>query len=335
MDELLPLVWLIFLGLSITFYVLLDGFSLGIGILFRFAKTDHDRDLMMASVAPVWDGNQTWLVGGGMALFMAFPKAFHLLLSALYLPLMIMVIALVFRGVAFEFRFKAEDKTWWDRAFIGGSTVAAFCQGLVLGTLVMGFDYDGQQLQVNALDFISPFSLMTGVAVVCAYGLLGACWLIIKTEQGLQQWARQAGQWLLVPVTLAVLAVSLWTPLAVPEIHERWFSWPNIALLSPIPIWTAAAMALLLYGLRRPQRWEPLPFFACIGMFLITLAGLAISLWPYIVPRVFSFQEVAAPNASLLFTLIGVLFIVPVILLYTAHSYYVFRGKVSLQDVYH
>lgn len=333
--EILPLIWAGFIALGISLYVMLDGFSLGVGILFPFAKAGNERDLMMASVAPVWDGNQTWLVGGGAALFTAFPKAFNLLLSALYLPLMCMLIALVFRGVAFEFRFKAKRKTFWNRAFAGGSTVAAFCQGLVLGTYVQGFEYADGRLIMGSLDFISPFSLLTGVAVVLAYALLASCWLIMKLEGDMQQKAYRWARRLLGPVVFMIGAVSVITPFIIPHIAELWFSWPNIILLSPIPIWTLCLSAALYLLLRRGDGHEVAPFACVIGLFVMTLIGLGVSMWPYVVPRVFTFWEVAAPDSSLLFVMVGVLLIVPVILAYTAHAYYVFRGKVDLASVYH
>ncbi|MGJ8669489.1 MAG: cytochrome d ubiquinol oxidase subunit II [Oceanococcus sp.] len=334
-SEILPLIWAGFIAMGISLYVLLDGFSLGVGILFPFAKPGEQRDLMMASVAPVWDGNQTWLVGGGAALFTAFPKAFNLLLSALYLPIMCMLIALVFRGVAFEFRFKAKRKHFWNRAFIGGSTVAAFSQGLILGTYVQGFEYADGRLLISALDFISPFSLLTAFAVVLAYALLAACWLIMKTEGEMQQiaygWARR-----LLPAVVAMIgAVSCITPYLVPEIAELWFAWPHLILLSPIPLWTLGLAGWLYYLLKREQGSDVGPFATVIALYLLTLFGLGLSLWPYVVPRVFTFWDVAAPTNSLLFVMVGVLLIVPVILLYTVHAYYVFRGKVDLQSVYH
>jgi cytochrome d ubiquinol oxidase subunit II len=338
--ELLPLIWAAILGLSVTLYVLLDGFSLGAGILFPFAKTEQRRDMIMASVAPVWDGNQTWLVGGGMALLTAFPKAFNLLLSTFYLPLSIMLLALVFRGVAFEFRFKAKQKTFWDRSFIGGSTVAAFCQGLVLGGYIQGFDLvthanGAESLALHAGSVFSPFAIATGIAVCLAYALLGACWLIVKTEGAEQAWARRAAKRLVPLIGVAVLMVSLWTPYVEAPIAERWFTMPNLLFLSPVPIWTVALFGTLLWSLRQEQRWDGLPFLSCIGLYLLTLVGLAISVWPWIVPRVFSIWDIAAPEPSLMFALVGVLFIVPVILVYTAHAYYVFRGKTDIHDVYH
>lgn len=338
--ELLPLVWAGVLGLSVTLYVLLDGFSLGAGILFPFAKTEQRRDMIMASVAPVWDGNQTWLVGGGMALLTAFPKAFNLLLSAFYLPLSIMLLALVFRGVAFEFRFKAKRKALWDRAFIGGSTTAAFCQGLVLGGYIQGFDLithsnGAEQLVLHAGSVFSPFAVCIGIAVCLAYALLGACWLVVKTEGPEQAWARRNGLRILPLIGGAVLLVSLWTPYVEPAIAERWFEMPNLLFLSPIPAWTAVLFGILWWSLKRPAQWDGLPFLSCIGLYLLTLAGLAISVFPWIVPRVFSIWDIAAPEPSLMFALVGVLFIVPVILVYTAHAYYVFRGKTDIHDVYH
>jgi cytochrome d ubiquinol oxidase subunit II len=335
MMDVLPLIWAAFLTSAIVFYVLLDGFSLGIGILFPFARTGHDRDLMMATIVPVWDGNQTWLVGGGMALLTAFPKAANLLATAFYLPLTIMVLALVFRGAGLEFRFKAKVTRLWSVAFVAGSIVAAFSQGMVLGTYVQGFEYDGTRLLGGVLAFISPFSLFTGLCVVLAYAMLGACWLIYKTEGELQQWAQAAARRLLPMVVAAVGLISLWSALAIPYVRDLWFGWPNIILLSPIPFWTLVLSAVLYRLLYKLPRQDFLPFLCCIGLYLMTLIGLGISLWPYVVPRTLTIWQVAAPDSSLLFAMVGVLLIVPVILVYTAHSYYVFRGKVSLRDVYH
>jgi cytochrome d ubiquinol oxidase subunit II len=338
----LPLIWGGIIIFGITMYVLLDGFSLGIGILFPFKTNADERDRMMGSVVPVWDGNQTWLVLGGTSLFAAFPEAFALLLSILYLPLIVMVIALVFRGVAFEFRFKAErDEVWrtiWDWSFIGGSITAAFCQGVVLGAYVLGFNIEGRRYVGGALDWLTPFSLMTGVAVVCGYALLGACWLLIKTEGDLQDWARRAALKLLIVMLVFVALVSLWTPLADSSIAQRWFNWPNLLYLSPVPLLTAAVAIALYNALRRlalRRGREHSPFLLCVALYLLTLAGLAISLWPYIVPRSLTIWQVASPPESQVFILVGVAIIIPIILLYTGHAYYVFRGKVSQEDVYH
>lgn len=333
--DILPVVWVLFMAASISLYVLLDGFTLGVGILFRFADKPQQRDTLMASVSPVWDGNQTWLVSGGMALFAAFPKAYNLLLSALYLPILIMVIALVFRGVAFEFRSTARNKTLWNAAFIGGSTLAAFCQGLILGTYVLGFDYDGTKLTHGAWDFISPFSVIVGISLVLDYALLGACWLILKTEGELKEWACRAALRLLPLVTLGVGIVCLWMPLAVPDIYKLWFSFPSAVLLSPVPLWSIVLIVVLYRLLKRRDGADALPFLCCIALYLLALVGLGVSLWPYVVPRALTFWEVASPTNSLLFTMLGVALIVPVILVYTVHAYWVFRGKVRLEDSYH
>ncbi len=333
----LPLIWAAIIAFGVTLYVLLDGFSLGTGILFPFVKGDAERDLMMGSVAPVWDGNQTWLVLGGVSLFAAFPAAFALLLSILYIPLIVMLIALVFRGVAFEFRFKAErGDIWrriWDLSFIGGSITAAFCQGVVLGAYVLGFDVQGGEYTGGSLDWLTPFSLATGVAVVCGYALLGACWLLIKTEGHLQTWARQAALRLLFVMLAFIALVSVWTPLANAAIAARWFTWPNLLLLSPVPVLTGAVAFGLFRALRKGREYTP--FLLCVALYLLTLSGLVVSLWPYIVPRSLTIWQVASPPESQVFVLVGVSIIVPIILLYTAHAYYVFRGKVSEEDMYH
>lgn len=333
----LPLIWAGIIALGVTMYVLLDGFSLGIGILFPFVQDDTDRDLMMGSVSPVWDGNQTWLVLGGTALFAAFPPAFALLLSVLYLPLIVMLIALVFRGVAFEFRFKAErgDKwrTIWDLSFIMGSMTAAFCQGLVLGAYVLGFDIRNSIHAGGAFAWLSPFSVATGIAVVCGYALLGACWLLIKTEGKLRDRARRVARKQLFVMLAFIALISIWTPLAEPEIAARWFSMPNFLYLSPIPVLTGVIALAFYRALHQHREW--VPFLLCIALYLLTLSGLAISLWPYIVPRSLTIWEVAAQPESQLFLLAGVAIIVPLVLIYTAHAYYVFRGKVGAEDMYH
>jgi cytochrome d ubiquinol oxidase subunit II len=270
-------------------------------------------------------------------LFAAFPEAFALLLGILYLPLIVMVIALVFRGVAFEFRFKAErDEIWrviWDVSFISGSVTAAFCQGLVLGAYVMGFRVQGREYVGGITDWLTPFSLMTGAAVVCGYALLGACWLLIKTEGHLQDWSRRTASRLLFVMLAFIALVSLWTPLADGAIAQRWFSWPNLLFLSPVPILTAI-VALRLYSALRAGS-ENAPFVLCVALYVLTLVGLAVSLWPYIVPRSLTIWQMASAPASQLFTVVGVAIIIPVVLLYTAHAYYVFRGKVSAEDMYH
>jgi len=329
--DLVPL-WTILLGLAVFYYVVFDGFDLGVGILHGFAP--GDRSLLMNSVAPVWDGNETWLVFGGLGLLAAFPLAFAIIIPAVYFPILIMLLALVFRGVAFEFRFKRPAvRRFWDRAFFGGSLIATFAQGIVLGTFIQGFKVDGRHFAGTSFDWVTPFALLTGVALVFGYGLLGAAWIVLKTEGDLQAWARRAGRLCLIAVLLAIFAVSIWTPLANADIARRWFTWPNIAFLSPVPIVTALIAFAEWYALGR--RHELIPFLGAVGLFLMSFIGIAISLWPMIVPFHYSLWEAASSASTQAFLLIGTLFLLPVILMYTAWSYWVFRGKVRADMGYH
>lgn len=334
MSPELTLIWAGILGFAVFMYVLMDGFDLGIGILFPLAPGESERDQMMDSVAPVWDGNETWLVLGGSGLFAAFPLAYGILLPALYLPLLLMLIALVFRGVAFEFRYKARTSRWiWNHAFFLGSLFATVAQGLVLGAFVQGLEVDGTRFVGGAFDWLSPFSLFCGLALVPGYGLLGACWLILKTEGSLQDWAYGAARMLLILVIAATAVVSLWTPFLNPAIGERWFSWPNIVLLSPVPLVTAALALALWRAIRRRRQVQP--FLMAMGLFLLAYAGLAISLWPHVVPPTVTLWEAASPPATQIFLLVGIAVLIPITLAYTAYSYYVFRGKVRPGEGYH
>jgi cytochrome bd ubiquinol oxidase subunit II len=331
--DLVPL-WTILLALAVFYYVVFDGFDLGVGMLYGLLRDDAARTTTMNSVAPVWDGNETWLVFGGLGLLTAFPLAFSIIIPAVYFPILMMLLALVFRGVAFEFRFKHTTlRRLWDGAFCGGSLVATFAQGIVLGTFIQGFKVEGRHFTGSSFDWVSPFPIAIGVALMLGYGLLGACWLILKTEGELQDWARRAAGICLVAVLVAIAAVSIWTPLARAEIAQRWFSWPNIALLSPVPIVTA----LIAFGeweaLRR--RHELTPFLGAVALFLMSFIGIAISLWPMIVPYHYTLWETASSPSTQAFLLIGTLFLLPVILMYTAWSYWVFRGKVSGTAGYH
>jgi cytochrome bd ubiquinol oxidase subunit II len=331
--DLVPL-WTILLALAVFYYVVFDGFDLGVGMLYGLLRDDAARTTTMNSVAPVWDGNETWLVFGGLGLLTAFPLAFSIIVPAVYFPILMMLLALVFRGVAFEFRFKHTTlRRLWDGAFCGGSLVATFAQGIVLGTFIQGFKVEGRHFTGSSFDWVSPFPIAIGVALMLGYGLLGACWLILKTEGELQDWARRAAGICLVAVLVAIAAVSIWTPLARAEIAQRWFSWPNIALLSPVPIVTA----LIAFGeweaLRR--RHELTPFLGAVALFLMSFIGIAISLWPMIVPYHYTLWETASSPSTQAFLLIGTLFLLPVILMYTAWSYWVFRGKVSGTAGYH
>jgi cytochrome d ubiquinol oxidase subunit II len=331
--DLVPL-WTGLLGLAIFYYVVFDGFDLGVGILYGFIADESQRATAMNAIAPVWDGNETWLVFGGLGLLAAFPVAFAIIIPAVYFPILVMLLALVFRGVAFEFRFRHSGlRRFWDRAFHGGSIVATYAQGVVLGAFIQGFKVNGTQFGGTSLDFITPFALLVGLALLFGYSLLGAGWLILKTEGELQQWARRAGLVALAAVLVAILGVSIWTPLANAHIAQRWFSWPNIAYLAPVPIVTALIALAEWYGLTR--RHEVLPFVGAIGLFLMSFVGIAISLWPMIVPYHFTLWQAASSPSTQAFLLIGTLFLLPVILMYTAWSYWVFRGKVRADAGYH
>lgn len=333
-QQLLILAFVGIIGFAVFMYVLMDGFDLGVGILFPVAPSHRDRDVMMNSVAPIWDGNETWLVLGGSALFGAFPLAYGVLLPALYLPLLVMLIALVFRGVAFEFRFKAaRSRFLWDIAFAGGSTLATFAQGVVLGAFIQGFAVEGREFIGGPFDWLTPFSVMTGAALIPGYALLGATWLILKSEGALQDWAYETATRQLILVVAFMGVVSLWTPLLDPAIAERWFSWPNIAYLSPVPIAVAVASFLLYQGIRR--RAEVSPFILSMVLFLLGYGGLAISLWPNLVPPDISVWEAASSPATLSFMVVGFVVLIPIILAYTAYSYWVFRGKVADAAGYH
>jgi cytochrome d ubiquinol oxidase subunit II len=288
---------------------------------------------MINSIAPVWDGNETWLVLGGIGLLAAFPLAFAIIMPADYFPILLMLLALVFRGVAFEFRFReAERVTFWDRGFAYGSALATFAQGVVLGSFIQGFRVEGRHFAGGSFDCLTPFSLLTGVALVFGYALLGSCWLIFKTSGDLQAFARRAGRTALLGVIAAVAIVSLWTPLADHDIARRWFSWPNIAFLSPVPIVTAG-VALLEW--RALARGELAPYLYAVTLFALSYLGIAISLFPMIVPHHFSLWQTASSPDTQLFLLLGTLFLLPIILVYTGWSYWVFRGKVRADIGYH
>jgi cytochrome d ubiquinol oxidase subunit II len=336
-DKLLwvPLVWAGLLAAAVALYVILDGFDLGIGVLFPLMPAEDDRDVMMNSVAPFWDGNETWLILGGGGLFVAFPMAYGIIMPAVYLPLIVMLLALVFRGVAFEFRWVAKPKHgFWDLAFAWGSIVAAFCQGVILGELLQGITVKNGEFAGGTFDWLTPFALFTGLAVVAGYGLLGATWLIMKTEGEVASAARQYARPLLVAVLFAMAVISVWTPLSIPRIAERWFQMPNLLYLSPVPVLSAIA-ALVCWRSLGNVRSEATPFFSAIALFLLGYIGLVISNAPYLVPPSVSVWDAAAPLASQMFLLYGTVVLLPVILGYTAFVYYTFRGKVRHGEGYH
>ncbi len=325
----LPLVWGIIIAAAVFIYVFLDGFDLGCGILFPFAPSDKYRNKIMNSIAPFWDGNETWLVLGGGGLFAAFPVAYAILMPALYLPIIFMLVGLIFRGVAIEFRFKAEgkDRNLWDLAFHTGSVVAAFMQGVILGNFVQGVAVDGRSFAGGHLDWVNGFAFFTGFALVFGYALLGATWLIWKCEGSTQEWARGIAKHVLGYVFISVGFVSIIMPFVDPRITELWFSMPNIIILSPIPLATLYCFYVLWRDLNSKR--EVRPFLLSIFIFFLSYLGLGISMFPWIVPFKFTIWDAAAVSTSQSFLLVGIIIFLPIILAYTAYSYYVFRGKVS------
>jgi cytochrome d ubiquinol oxidase subunit II len=329
----LPLIWAGIIGVAVAFYVVLDGFDLGIGMLFPFAKDDAERDRMLAAIAPFWDGNETWLVLGGGGLLVAFPRAYAIVMPAFYLPIIVMLLALVFRGVTFEFRPIAQRKPLWNVAFAAGSTLAGFCQGLILGGLVQGVKIDGGGFAGGPFDWATPFGVICGLGVIAGYALLGATWLMLKTDGDMAERATTKAKVLLVAVIVFMAVVSIFTPMTIPRIAERWFTLPNLFYLSPVPILTVLiAMAEWRWI---GQRRQAAPFLATIALFLLGYVGLVISTFPYIVPPDLTIREAAAAPSSQTFMLIGTLVMLPVILVYTALTYWLFRGKVAEGVAYH
>jgi cytochrome d ubiquinol oxidase subunit II len=333
MLDLLP-IWIAILASAVFIYVLLDGFDLGVGILFGLAPEDQ-KSTVMNSIAPIWDGNETWLILGGLGLLAVFPLAYAIIIPAVYFPILLMLLALVFRGVAFEFQFKsARVRRFWRWGFCIGSSVATFAQGMVLGAFIQGFKVDGRNFGGTSYDWLTPFSFATGVALLFGYALLGAGWLILKTEGELQTWARRVGTRCLFGVLIAIAIVSVWTPWSEPRVADRWFSWPNGVLLAPVPILTA----LSAYGTWRALKGrggDGAPFLGAMSLFGLSYLGIAVSLWPFIVPHHYTFREAASAPSTQNFLLIGTMFLLPVIVMYSGWSYWVFRGKVRQGAGYH
>ena len=333
MEYYLPLIWAGIIGSAVALYVILDGFDLGIGVLFPFAKGDKERDQMMASIAPFWDGNETWLVMGGAGLLVAFPMAYAIIMPAFYLPVIVMLLALVFRGVAVEFREHGDSKTFWDAAFAGGSTLAGFCQGVILGGLIQGIRVENGAYAGGPFDWATPFALLCGFGVLSGHALLGATWLVMKTEGALADRARAQAMVLLYLVLAFMAAVSLWTPLEFPRIRERWFSPANFVYLWPVPLLTGLTALIGWIALRMEH--DTAPFAATIVLFMLGFLGLVISSFPYLVPPSLTIWQTAAAPASQSFMLIGTLVLLPLILAYTAYVYWLFRGKVRPGERYH
>lgn len=327
----LSLIWVVIIAVGVLIYIVLDGFDLGIGILFPLTTESQERDVMMNTVAPVWDGNETWMVLGGAGLFAAFPLVYSTVLSALYMPIILMVIALIFRGVAFEFRFKStRTKHLWDQAFVWGSILASFFQGVILGAYIQGIETTNGIYTGGGLDWLTPFSLFTGIAVVILYATLGCGWLIFKTDANIQDY-----MFSLMPKLIMVLlsifgAVSIYTPIVNGDIANRWFSLPQLYYFSPVPILVMVFTVLALRACKRRQEFTP--FIYTLALVLLAYTGFLISLWPNIIPPSVTIWQAAAPQSSQLFALIGALVLIPIILFYTALSYWVFRDKVRVGD---
>lgn len=328
----LALFYFLVLGFAIFMYVLLDGFDLGIGILYPWFNQGGERDHLMRSISHVWDGNETWLVFGGVVLFAAFPAAYAGITSTFYLPIMLMLFALIFRGVAFEYRFKSDtSRPYWDFAFSAGSAVAAFCQGMLLGSLVQGVPADVDSL--SSLHWLTPFSILTGFSVMAGYALLAACYLFMKSRGRIQAHSAKLAKRLLLITLLAMVIVSLWTVASQVEIRQRWFSGLNFLWLSPLPIITLVVAVLAWRDLNRhsvgQSHHEDRPFWYAATLFLLGFAGLVVGLFPYLIPRQLTFMDAASPDSSLLFLLPGICIFVPLICAYTFWGYRVFAGKVE------
>jgi cytochrome d ubiquinol oxidase subunit II len=331
----LPLIWGLLIATAVFLYVVLDGFDLGCGILFPFAPSDKCRNRMMNSIAPFWDGNETWLVLGGGGLFVAFPVAYAIIMPALYLPVILMLMGLIFRGVAFEFRFKADrkDRKLWDIAFHSGSLLAGFMQGVILGNFVQGFTVEGRNFAGNDLDWANGFAIITGISLIFGYALLGATWLIMKTEDQTQKWARNVARYIVAYVALAMVVISISMPFMDERLAELWFSTPNIYYLSILPAITLIAFIILWKDINNKQR-EVRPFLLTLALFLLAYIGFGISLYPWIVPFEFTLWDAAAASTSQSLVLIGTVIMLPIILAYTAYCYYVFRGKSTDETMY-
>ncbi len=330
----LPLIAALVVAVAVAMYVVLDGFDLGVGILFPFVPREDERDQMMNSVAPFWDGNETWLILGGNGLFVAFPLAYAIIMPALYVPLIAMLLALVFRGVAFEFRWVAKPHhRKWDISFAAGSIAASFAQGLMLGGLLDGIRVEGGQFAGGTFDWLTPFTVMCGLGVVVGYALLGACWLAMKTAGDIERKARRFARPLLLGLLAFIVLVSIWTPLEFERIAERWFTWPNIAYLSPVPLATAILAYTCWRGITSDR--PSLGFYSAVGLFIIAFIGLAISTLPYLVPPIITLWQAAAPPASQTVLLVGTAILLPFIFGYTVFVYYTFRGKVRPGEGYH
>ena len=340
----LPLIWAGVIATAVLLYVMLDGFDLGVGILFPFAKSPGERDVMMNTIAPVWDGNETWLVLGGGGLLAAFPLAYSVLMPALYLPVLLMLAGLILRGVAFEFRFRARKRgrKFWTQMFAGGSILTAAAQGLILGGFIQGVTVADDRFAGGPFDWFTPYTLLVSAGIVAGYALLGATWLMLKTKDNLHG---DAKRWSLISAACTaglLAAVSVATLFVHPRIALRWgfdltqgfgVDWSVLGPLLPIPLLGLAGLILLVGSVQRSSHVRP--FIGTILVFLSGYLGLAASFTPYIVPYAVDFRQAAAPDNALGLMLVGTLTIVPAILAYTAWVYWVFRGKIDEDAGYH
>lgn len=334
MEWYLPVIWAALIAAAVGLYVVLDGFDLGMGILFPTTREEKTRDHMMNTVAPFWDGNETWLVLGGGGLWVAFPRAYAIVMPALYIPVIVMLLGLIFRGVAFEFRWVSKPRhRVWDLAFSAGSIVAAFSQGVILGGLLQGIKVENGAFAGGSFDWLAPFPLLCGIGVVAGYGLIGCGWLIMRTEGDTAELARRWGKSLLLVVGGCAALVSLWTPFAFERIAKLWLATPNIFFLWPLPLATLLLGLAVWRGIGRGDHYTP--FFGTIAIFLLCYVGLAISNFPYLVPPTLTVWDAAAVPSSLVFMLIGTLILLPLVLAYTAFIYWIFRGKLSVDEGYH
>ncbi len=324
-------IWAGIIALAVLVYAMLDGFDLGVGMLFGFFREEKERDRLMNSVAPVWDGNETWLILGGGGLFAAFPVAYGLVMSSLYAPIIAMLLALAFRGVAFEFVHQAIfTRKTWEWGFFGGSLLASFCQGMVLGAIVQGIVVEGRGYAGGWWDWITPFTLLTGAGVATGYLALGSCWVFLKTDGLMQVRAKKIALWSILGLVGFVAMIAGIMPFHHQHFMDRWFDGSNIMLFVLLPMMVLGVALMAVRALNRED--ELTPFLGVEAIFVICFVALGLSFYPYIVPPSLTIAEAASPDKSLVFMLVGAVFLVPIILAYTAYSYWVFRGKVPEHD---
>lgn len=329
----LTVIWAFIIAFAVFAYVVMDGFDLGIGILFPTFAAGRERDRAMNSIAPVWDGNETWLVLGGGGLFAAFPLAYAVILPATYPLIIAMLLGLVFRGVAFEYRWRDPGhQRFWDMAFTGGSFVAALAQGMTLGALLQGIEIEGRAYAGSWWDWLTPYTLLTGLGTVAGYALLGSTWLIWKLDGDEQNHARKLAIWAGGATIVLMGAVSLYNIALNSEYAAHWLAAPQIYWVAPVPIVTAVVSLSLLHGILKARNSKP--FWLAIALFFLGMSGLGVTIWPYVVPPGLTIWDAAAPERSQIFMLIGVAITMPLIIGYTAWAYWVFRGKVA-DEGYH